>query len=117
MVLYDANGVIGIYSPDLDPDLVPEVLELAIKDIKKCQELESGKASTVPSKMAQKMTLLEYLMEQFEVDGGQSPEELDELWVKIKSYYGRDDFVELANQLVLMENLPMELTQKFWDNM
>lgn len=60
------------------------------------------------------MKLLAFLMENYEVDN-MSPEDMETLWKKIEAKFGRDDYTEMANILVLINELPKELRQKFWD--
>jgi len=60
------------------------------------------------------MKLLEFLMENYEVDN-MSPELRAELEAQIEAKFERDDYVEMANVLVLLDNLPKDLLQKFWD--
>ena len=50
-------------------------------------------------------------MENYEVDN-MSPEDMETLWKKIEAKFGRDDYTEMANILVLINELPKELRQK-----
>jgi len=58
------------------------------------------------------MEILKYLMENFYVDG---ENDIQDLISHIKANFTADDACELANVLVLIDNMPKELSQPIWD--
>lgn len=58
------------------------------------------------------MKILKYLMENYNLD---DINDIKALWEGLDIIATRDECTEFANILVLMENLPKNLCQKFWD--
>lgn len=67
------------------------------------------------NKQAAPVDLIEFLLTEVSPDGMEDAE-VQELWEKINKKFGHDDYVRLANVLVVLDTMPAELKQKMWDN-
>lgn len=63
------------------------------------------------------MEILKWLMENYNVDEGYEQNDLEKLKNHLKTNFNKDDCVEFVNILVLLEELPDQLTQVIWDRL